>query len=95
MSFTTQNERQAGPHPHTVPSETGEQAPAHEIKYRQDAARYVASMLTELRQIACKAGFDKLVSAVDAAYYEAYAAQESQAGPTVEKSSKDMEQTHG
>lgn len=46
----------------------------HEIKYRQDAAHYVSSMLTELRQIAGKAGFDRLVTALDAAYYEAYGA---------------------
>lgn len=45
-----------------------------EIKYRQDAAGYVAAMLAELRQIAGKAGFDKLVKSLDAAYYEAYGA---------------------
>lgn len=49
-------------------------APAGEIKYRQDAANYVAAMLAELRQIAGKAGFDKLVKSIDAAYYDAYGA---------------------
>lgn len=45
-----------------------------EIKYREDAAGYVAAMLAELRHIAGKAGFDKLVKSIDAAYYDAYAA---------------------
>jgi hypothetical protein len=44
------------------------------MKYRHDAAHYVADMLTELRQIAEKAGFEKLVTAIDTAYYDAYAA---------------------
>jgi hypothetical protein len=47
---------------------------AHETRYRQDAASYVAAMLAELRRIASKAGFDKLVKSLDAAYYEAYGA---------------------
>jgi len=50
------------------------QANSHEIKYREDAAAYVAAMLAELRQIAGKAGFDRLVKSLDAAYYEAYGA---------------------
>lgn len=51
-----------------------EASPAQEIKYRQDAAGYVAAMLAELRQIAGKAGFDKLVRSLDTAYYDAYGA---------------------
>jgi len=51
--------------------------PEREIKYRQDAANYVAAMLAELRNIAGKAGFDQLVSAIDTAYYEAYGALDS------------------
>lgn len=54
-------------------------AAAHEIKYRQDAAGYVAAMLAELRQIAGKAGFDKLVKSLDAAYYDAYGALDAKA----------------
>lgn len=50
------------------------QATGHEIKYREDAATYVAAMLAELRQIAGKAGFDKLVRSLDTAYYDAYGA---------------------
>ncbi len=73
--------------------------PEREIRYRHDAARYVAAMLTELRQIADKAGFDRLVTAVDAAYYEAYAAldsgRETGAGAQPEKFSKPMEQSAG
>ena len=49
-------------------------AASQEIKYREDAAGYVAAMLAELRQIAGKAGFDKLVKSIDTAYYDAYAA---------------------
>lgn len=51
----------------------------HEIKYRQDAAGYVAAMLAELRQIAGKAGLDKLVKSLDTAYYEAYGALDAKA----------------
>ncbi len=57
----------------------GTAAAAHEIKYRQDAAAYVAAMLAELRQIAGKAGLDKLVKSLDAAYYEAYGALDARA----------------
>ena len=56
-------------------------SPSPEIKYRQDAAAYVAAMLAELRQIAGKAGFDKVVKSLDAAYYEAYAAIDPKAVP--------------
>lgn len=48
-----------------------------EITYRRDAASYVAAMLAELRQIAGKAGLDRLVMSLDAAYYEAYGAVDS------------------
>lgn len=69
MSFTApQESRTAQP-----PQPEGEPAPsAREIKYRHDAANYIAAMLAELRQIAGKASFDKLVTSLDAAYYEAY-----------------------
>jgi hypothetical protein len=54
-------------------------------------------MLTELRQIAEKAGFDKVVSSIDAAYYDAYAALGSNARPAPadagEKIATGMEQT--
>ena len=59
-----------------------ETAQPHEIKYRQDAANYVAAMVAELRQIAGKAGFDKLVKSLDAAYYDAYAALDAKARET-------------
>lgn len=55
------------------------EAPPHEMKYREDAAGYVAAMLAELRQIAGKAGFDRLVKSLDAAYYEAYGALDARA----------------
>ena len=99
MSFTAPHPQTAGRHPHPDGGERQEAPAPHEIKYRQDAARYVAAMLTELRQIADKAGFDKLVAAVDAAYYEAYAAQDAQAKPAAgepsEKFSQTMEQSPG
>jgi hypothetical protein len=59
----------------TAAPPAGENAPApsaHEIKYQHDAANYVAAMVAELRQISGKAGFEKLVAALDSAYYEAY-----------------------
>ncbi len=43
------------------------------VGYQRDAAHYVAAMIAELRLISGQAGFDKLVAALDAAYYEAYA----------------------
>lgn len=57
-------------------------APANEIKYREDVANYVSAMVAELRQIAAKAGFDRLVTALDSAYYEAYGAVDSKARAT-------------
>jgi hypothetical protein len=94
MSFTAPQERTTAPHPQQEPDAA---ASPQEIKYRHDAASYVAAMLTELRQIAGKAGFDKLVSALDSAYYEAYGAMDSQgrntAPPPREKLSPRMEQS--
>lgn len=78
MTFTAQQERPMAHHPQP---EADAGPSAHEIKYRHDAAHYVASMLTELRQMAGKAGFEKLVTALEAAYYEAYAAKDSHARP--------------
>lgn len=65
------------PQEHLSPATNGhagapEPASERDIKYRQDAANYVAAMVAELRQLSGKAGFDKLVAALDAAYYEAY-----------------------
>ena len=57
----------------------GTASPPPEIKFREDAANYVTAMLAELRQIAGKAGFDKLVKALDAAYYDAYSALDAKA----------------
>lgn len=95
MSFTAQQERPAaGSHP--PEAEPAEPSP-HEIKYRRDTSHYVAAMLTELRQIADKAGFERLVTALDAAYYEAYAVMDSQpraaGGADHEKVETGMEQT--
>lgn len=53
--------------------------PSQEIKNRQDAAGYIAAMIAELRQIAGKAGFDRLVKSLDGAYYEAYGALDARA----------------
>ena len=74
----------------------GSAGPSQDIKYRQDAVSYVAAMLAELRQIAGKAGFDKVVKSLDAAYYEAYAALDPKGAPaparsTDEKISKHVE----
>lgn len=60
----------------------GQTAAPHEMKFREDAAGYVAAMLAELRQISAKAGFDKLVSSLDAAYYVAYGALDDKARET-------------
>lgn len=68
-------------------------APPHEIKYRQDAASYVAAMLAELRQIAGKAGFDKLVTSLDTAYYEAYGALDAKAREAVPASPGEADET--
>lgn len=102
MTFTTSQQRPMPQHPLPEP----EAAPTpHEIKYRHDAAHYVSSMLTELRQIADKAGFDKLVAALDTAYYEAYgvlgaqgkaaAAPQERTNGGNEKISNPMEPTGG
>jgi hypothetical protein len=94
MTLTAPQER---PMAHR-PQPEGEAAPsARDLKYRHDAAHYVADMLTELRQIAEKAGFDKLVSSIDAAYYDAYAALGANARPAPadagEKIAAGVEQT--
>lgn len=82
------------------PEPTNDNAePAREMKYLEDAASYVAAMLAELRQIAGKAGFDKLVKSLDAAYYDAYGALDARARETApppramdgEKTSNSME----
>ncbi len=67
--FTPQQQLSPAANGHAAAAEP---ASAHEIKYRQDAANYVAAMVAELRQLSGKAGFEKLVAALDAAYYEAY-----------------------
>lgn len=95
MTFTAPQER---PEVHRSQPEGEAAAPsARDLKYRHDAAHYVADMLTELRQIAEKAGFDKVVSSIDAAYYDAYAALGSDARPAPtdagEKIATGMEQT--
>jgi hypothetical protein len=79
MSFTAQQERPAAQHPR--PEQDTPEATPQAIKYRHDTSHYVAAMLTELRQIAGKAGFERLVTALDAAYYEAYAAMGNHARP--------------
>lgn len=56
---------------------------ANDITYRHDAAHYVAAMLAELRQIAGKAGLDKLVTTFDAAHYDASAAMDLHNTPAV------------
>lgn len=94
MIITGQRERSAErPGPDAGPA----QDRPHQIKYRRDTSHYVAAMLTELRQIADKAGFERLVTALDAAYYEAYTAMDSHARPHAErvreKVSPAMEQT--
>jgi hypothetical protein len=94
MTFTAPQERPAAHRPQPE----GESAPsARDLKYRHDAAHYVADMLTELRQIAEKAGFDKLMTSIDAAYYDAYAALGANPRPAPaeahEKIANGMEQT--
>lgn len=67
------SQRSAQPRPKPV---------AHqEIKYQSEAANYIAAMIAELRQISGKAGFDKLVGVLDAAYYEAYSLMDSRTKP--------------
>lgn len=94
MNYSPPQERRtAQPHHPEVEAE----ASPHEIKYRQDAANYVAAMLAELRQIAGKAGFEKLVGALDTAYYEAYGVMDARAKPAPaaphEKIAKSVEPT--
>ena len=71
----------ASPDRGTAPAGSDENGVAHpapnEIKYSEDAANYVSAMVAELRQIAAKAGFEKLVTALDNAYYEAYGAMDT------------------
>ena len=59
-----------------------------EIKYRMEAASYVAAMIAELRQISGKAGFAKLVGVLDAAYYEAYTLTDAKAEPQTASAEK-------
>ena len=77
MSFTAPQDRAMAHRPQPE----GEAPFPREMKYRHDEVHYVADMLTELRQIAGKAGFEKLVASIDAAYYDAYAALDSNAQP--------------
>ena len=102
MSFTsTENHPANG---RSMPETQTATAP-NEMEYRQDALHYVSAMLTELRQIAGKAGLEKLVGAIDAAYYEAYgtmgsltkaaAAQAEAKDEDHENIAKGMEQTRG
>lgn len=72
----------------------GGEGPSQEIKYRQDAASYVAAMLAELRHIAGKAGFDKVVKSLDAAYYEAYAALDPKGIPAPASSPDEKKSKH-
>lgn len=68
-----------------------------EIKYRAEAASYVAAMIAELRQISGKAGFDKLVGVLDTAYYEAYTLMDPKVKAPEredEKSSPPLEPSH-
>jgi len=67
--FTPQEQMSPATNGHAAAAEP---ASERDIKYRQDAANYVAAMVAELRQLSGKAGFEKLVAALDAAYYEAY-----------------------
>jgi hypothetical protein len=75
MSHTQEARRQNGS---TPPPGTSSAASA-DVSYQTDAANYIAAMIAELRQISDKAGFEKLIGALDAAYYEAYALQEPKA----------------
>jgi proline dehydrogenase len=64
----------------STPKPTRRASACPDIAYQSDAAHYIAAMITGLRQISGKAGFDKLVAALDAAYYEAYALVEPKQG---------------
>jgi len=74
MTLTAPQERRMA----LQPEADSEDAPSpRDIKYRQDAANYISAMLAELRQIAGKAGFEKLVASLDTAYYDAYAVNDA------------------
>ncbi|MFN4142542.1 hypothetical protein [Aestuariivirga sp.] len=77
MTYIAPNEHLGARNGEAVPASA---APAHETKYQQDMANYIAAMLAELRQMAGKAGFDRLVGTIDAAYYEAYGLQAERNG---------------
>lgn len=87
----TRSHNETSSRPRTKPSES------LEIKYRTEAANYVAAMIAELRQISGKAGFEKLVGVLDTAYYEAYALMDPKAKPAgqpEEKTSTPLEPSH-
>jgi hypothetical protein len=92
MSLLAPQERRQRPEPQ---DDAAAPVSAAELHYQQDAANYVSAMVAELRQIAAKAGFGKLVTALDAAYYEAYGAIDPKARAGVpekaEKNSKGLE----
>lgn len=69
--------------PNTATRRESRQKPAAdlEIKYRNEAANYVAAMIAELRQISGKAGFEKLVAVLETAYYEAYSLTDAKVQP--------------
>lgn len=86
-------------HAHNAPSQGTRQKPAAdlEIKYRSEAANYVAAMIAELRQISGKAGFEKLVGVLETAYYEAYSLMDGKAPPSAtseENLQKPLEPSH-
>lgn len=79
------------------PQENSRTAVSREIHYQADAASYVAAMIAELRQISGKAGFEKLVGALDTAYYEAYSLLDPKSPDTTGASGKTtlpLEPTH-
>jgi hypothetical protein len=61
------------------------EASKRKLAYMHDAAHYSASLIAELRLIAGNAGLDKLVKALDAAYYEAYAVMEPPHGVSAQR----------
>lgn len=63
-------------------SSDAEAAPDRQVKYRSDAAHYVAAMLINLRGIAEKAELNQLVTALEAAYYEASIAADTNEKPS-------------
>jgi hypothetical protein len=62
--------------PQQMPGHEASELERRKLVYVHDAAHYAASLIAELRQIAGNAGLDKLVRALDSAYYEAYAVME-------------------